>query len=128
MAQKSRYMVAVVDEINPSSTSVTIASGGTNSTILECGGTSPTGIIFPSGWSTGNVSFKVCKTPGGSFVPLTNFDGSSFSITAAPSTWVPLQPAQFNSVLYVQVISSATQSSSVVVDFALAPIFQGIHA
>ena len=127
MSLKSQFQVAVVNEINPANTAVTIASGGTTSTVLACGGTAPTGIIFPNGWSSGTVSFNVCKTPNGTFIPLTNFDGSSYSITAVANTWVPLQPAQFNSILFLEIVSSVTQGSAMTVDFALAPIYQGIH-
>lgn len=128
MALKSQYQVAVVNENNLANTAVTIAASGTVSSVLNCGGTSPAAIIIPPGFTSANISFQVCKTPNGTFLPLTNFDGSAFAIAAVASEVIPLQPAMFNSILFLQVVSSVTQSSAVVLDFNLVPIYQGIHS
>lgn len=126
MSLKSQFQVAVVNEIS-NNTTVNIAASSESSTILNCGGTSPTGIILPANFTSCNLTFMVSKTPNGTFVPLTNFDGSAFALAAAASEWIPLLPAMFNSVLYLQLSCSVSQTDAVVVDFALAPIYQGIH-
>lgn len=127
MAFKSQYEVAVVNS-DGEQTSVTIAAGGTTSTILSCGGTAPTGILIPAGFTSATLSFSACKKPNGTFLPITNFDGTAFGIAAVASEWIPLQPAMFNSITYLQVTSSVIQVSAVVLDFSLAPIYQGIHS
>lgn len=127
MGTKAQYAVAVVNEQGVANTSVAIAASGTVSTIINCGGTAPTGILVPSGFTSATLSFAACKTPDGTFLPITNFDGTAFGIAAVASKWIPLQPAMFNSITYLQVTASVTQVSAVVLDFALAPIFQGLH-
>ena len=127
MGQKEDYKVAVVNTTN-SDSQFTVAAGATVSSILECGGTAPAGLFLPSAFVSCNITIKVCKTPSGTFVPLTNFDGSAFSIAANPSTFTPLLPAMFNSVLYMQLSFDQTQTTAEIIDTALIPIFQGIHA
>lgn len=127
MATKDQYTVAVVNEINLAKTSVTIAANGTDSTVLNCGAVCPTGVFLPASLVNCNLSFYVSKTPNGTFYPVCNFDGSDFSIVGLAGNFVPLSPAMFNSALYLQVISDTSQTAGAVIDFALCPIFQGIH-
>ncbi|MDE2024908.1 MAG: hypothetical protein KGJ07_00265 [Patescibacteria group bacterium] len=126
MGIKSQYAVAVVNTLNGDS-EVTVAAGATTSSTLGCGGTSPTGIFLPSTFISCNITFNVSKNPNGPFVPVTNFDGSSFTVAGAASEFIPLLPAMFNSVLFIQLSFSVAQTSAEVIDFALSPLFQGVH-
>lgn len=125
MGQQQDYKVALV---NTGVTGPTIAAGQTTSSTFDCGGTAPVGLITPSGFTSASLSFNVSKSPSGPFVPLTNFDGTAFAIAAVASKWIPLQPAMFNGITYMQIISSVMQVSAVVIDLQLAPIYQGLHA
>ena len=127
MGNKSDYKVAVVNTTN-SDSQVTVAASATTSSILNCGGTSPAGLWLPSTFVNCNITINVCKTPGGIFVPITNFDGSAFVIAATASSYVPLLPAMFNSIVYLQLGFSAAQTTAEIIDIGLIPIFQGIHA
>ena len=126
MSVKNQFQVGVVNEIN-SNTQVSVALNATSSSILNCGGTAPTGIFLPASFVSCNITFNVCKTPNGTFVPVTNFDGSTFVVAGTASVFIPLLPAMFNSVLYIQLGFSAMQTTAEIIDFALAPIYQGIH-
>lgn len=130
MSLKEQFAVAVVNESNISNTGVTFSVGGTTSSYLSCGGTSPTGIYLPASWLACSLSFLVCKTPNGTFLPLRDFNGNAYAITTtAGAQCIPLSPSLFNSVaLYLKLVSSVAQTGAPVVDFALAPIFQGLHA
>lgn len=128
MATKAQYQVAVVNEDNIANTGVTFATNATVSSILYCSGTCATGLILPNTWVTSDISFVVSKLPAGPFISLTNFDGTPFVISAvAGSNCVPLQPAMFNAILYLQLVSSNPQTTALSVDFMLSPIFQGLH-
>ena len=126
MSIKSQFQVAVVSEINEN-TQVTVAAMATTSSILNCGGTAPTGIFLPSAFVSCNITFNVCKTPGGTFLPLTNFDGSAFVVAGVANQYTPLLPAMFNSVVYIQLGFSVAQTDAEIIDFNLAPIYQGIQ-
>lgn len=127
MALKKQYQVAVVNDSNTSTTSVVFT--GTTSTILDCGGTSPTAILLPANWLASTITFKVGKFPT-NMLSLSVFDSglASYSIpTANGAIFIPLNPAMFNSVLFVQLISSVAQTNSPTVDFMLSPLYQGLH-
>jgi len=127
MALKKQYQVAVVNDSNTTTTSVVFT--GTTSSILDCGGTSPTGILLPANWLLSTLTFNVGKFSS-SLVPLSVFDNGtvSYSIaTPAGAVFIPLNPAMFNSVLFLQLVSSVNQTNSPTVDFMLSPVFQGVH-
>lgn len=126
MGIKSQYMTAVVNTTN-SDNQVTVSAGATVSSILTCGGTAPVGIFFPSNFTSCNVTINVSNTPDGTFVPVTNFDGTALTIAGAASQFTPLYPAMFNSVLYLQLGFSEAQNSEIIT-VQLAPIYQGVHA
>ncbi len=135
MALKSQYQVAVINNDSPVEsgtlqTAVTFGASDTVSSVLNVGATSPTGIYTPDSWLACDLSFEVSKNPNGPFVPLTNFDGTPFVITSsAGAQCTPLLPSIFNSVaLFLKLVSSVPQSGEPVVEFALAPIFQGLHS
>lgn len=127
MGLKSQYTVAVVNEINDNTT-VTFGAGDVQSSVLTCGGTAPTGIILPAEWTTCDLSFYACKTPTGTFLPITNFNATSFVLATQASLWIPLQPSMFNSILYLKLVCNTAQVSALTVDVCLAPIFQGVHS
>ena len=127
MGIKSQYSVAVVNTTD-SDTQVSVVANATTSSVLQCGGAAPTGIFLPSTFVACNITFNVCKTPSGTFVPVTNFDGSAFTTAGSASVFIPLLPAMFNSVLYIQLGFSVAQTTAEIIDFSLAPIFQGLHS
>ena len=129
MALKSRYQIAIIDENNLADTAVTFAAGATTSSVFSCAGVMPSSLFIPAGWTTGNLSFQVCKTVNGTFLPLSYFDGTTYSIaTVAASQCIPLIPAMWHSHLYVQLVCSVAQVSAVAVDLGLVPLFQGLHS
>ena len=131
MAHKFQYQVAVVNTplatIGTDQTAVTFSSN-TTSTTLICGGTTPSALIIPSSFLAGTIAFNVSRD-GVNFYTLTNFDGSAFTVAAAggATQWIPLQPSQFCGVLFMQLVSSVSQTGSPTVDVSLIPIFSGIH-
>ncbi len=126
MSLKSQFQVSVVNTTN-SDSQINVAALATSSSILSCGGTSPVGLFLPSTFVSCNITFNVCKTPNGTFLPMTNFDGSSFVVAGTASVFIPLLPAMFNSVIYLQLGFSVAQTTAEIIDVALAPIYQGLH-
>jgi hypothetical protein len=128
MAIKSQYQVAIVDETDISKTGVTFAASATQSSVINCGPAQLASMFLPSNWTSCNVSFLVCKTPDGTFVPLTYFDGDAYVVATTASKCIPMIPSLFHSQLYVKLSCSAPQVSACTVDFGMVPFYQGLHA
>jgi hypothetical protein len=127
MSLKEQFLVAVVNEINLAKTAVTFEAGASQSSVFNCGATPPAEMFFPANWTSCNVSFHVCKTPDGVFVPRTNFDGTALAVATAASTATPTQPSMFHSTLFMKLVCSTPQVNACIVDLGLTPIYQGIH-
>lgn len=130
---KSNFLPAIVTTTNsnltdPNCTVMTITAGGTTSTVLNCGGTTPTGLFFPTNWTPCDITFMVGRTPAG-MVPVGNFDASALTLSIpANGLYLPMLPSMFNGINLLQIVcSGATQASTVQIDVALSPIFQGVH-
>ncbi len=126
MANKLQYQVAVVTDQN-SITTVDFDVNSDESSILDCGGTAPARIYFPSDWTACNVSFLISETPTGTFSPLNDFEGDDFAIQARANQWVPLVPGQLHSVLYLKIKCSTPQLNACSANLTLVPYHQGIH-
>lgn len=127
MATKQQYAVAIVNDETPGQAQVTIAAAGTTSTALQCFGTAPVGIFFPANWTACNIGILVSKN-GVDYYTLTDFAGVVFVAATNPAQFLPLLPSITNSILNIKIVASVAQVTESIVDFALAPIYQGIHA
>lgn len=127
MANKSQFQIALINEVN-ANTAVTFAAGASVSSIFNCAGVMVAGLYLPSNWTNCNITFKVSKTENGTFVPMSYFDGTAYTVAASASTNIPIIPALLHSKLFVQLSCSTPQVSACSVDFDLAPIYQGIHS
>ncbi len=131
--QKSQF--TFVGVTSGSGTSITIAASGTTSTIMDCAGVAPRGIIIPSTWTSANISFNVGRElsnqadPTSAILyPLYSPDGTGiFTVAMVPSSWVAFVPYYFDSVRYIQIVSSIPQVSTTTLDILMMPLYQGIH-
>lgn len=114
---------------NAAATANLASSGGVKQVIMTSGGSNyedAPSVGFVGGGGSSAAGTAVVNGYG--MIPLQNFDGTDFAIyVPTGNVWIPLQPAQFNSITYVQISCSEAQEAAAVVDFALAPIFQGLH-
>lgn len=108
MAQnKAQYQDKTVE------TTVTIASGSALSNEIDLGGTTLCGLILPSAWTTAGIGIKAASQAGGTFVPVYNDAGTFVSITAAASTCILLNAADFASVQHIKLWSQNGSSVDV---------------
>lgn len=93
----------------------TIADGQTTSAEVDLGvhGLTLVGIVVPSGWTTGTISFTAALASGGTFYPVVNASGASVvtgSITGGTAVWVALDPADFAGFRFIKLVAGAAQS------------------
>src|SRR5437762_1299151 len=108
MALLSQYQVAIINEDVPNVT--TFEASSNTSSELNCRGTPPIALVLPDNFTNSNITFLVRNRPSDDYFPLTNFDGSAFSIGGTAGSRVPLQAQQFCSVIYLKLQTSVAQA------------------
>lgn len=129
--QKSQFIFVGIT----SDTAVTISAGGTTSTIMDCAGVAPRGVIIPTGWSSVNISFNVGRElsdqsdPSSAILyPLHNPDGTGlYTVATVENEWLPFIPYYFDTVRYIQIVSASTQTDQQILNILMMPLYQGIH-
>ena len=92
----------------------TIPNGTGISGVIDMRDYSMGQIIVPSAWTAAAIAFKVCDTPGGTFVPLCGATGAVVEISGvltSNSAAYPL-PAELLSSMFFQVWSETSGSST----------------
>jgi hypothetical protein len=65
------------------STSLTIAADASESGILDTKGKTVAGVILPAAWTTADLSFLVCNSYSGTYVPLYDSAGTEVKVPSA---------------------------------------------
>lgn len=125
MAVQNQYQVAIINSSDAGV--INFQAEETSSSELNCQATPPLSIDFAENFAECQVSFMVTHVNSSVLKALTNFDGSDFSILGRAGTRVPLQAAQFATVVYIQAICSVPQPDITSAQFVMAPLWQGVH-
>jgi hypothetical protein len=89
---------------------VTISSGQTTSTALDCGGCNLVGIIFPAAFTGATVSFEG-SVDGTNFYTMKNDTGSTLSLTASTSSFVAIVPSDFAAAGHLKIVSASSEGA-----------------
>ena len=107
MAYTSGYQ----GQLNPS-LSVSIASGQQVSSIIDCGGFTLCGVIIPAAFTGTAITFQMCDTIGGTFVPVTGVSGSALSYTVAAGKYYAIDPKDFFGIRYLEIKSGSAEGAA----------------
>lgn len=90
------------------SVSKTIPISQTESDALVTGGLTLCGIQLPATFTGTAISFEMCDTIGGTYVPMYNSAGA-ISYTVAASRYIAVDPKDFQGVQFLKIKSNATE-------------------
>lgn len=96
----------------------TINSGSTTSAAVGTGlmslkETQLVALIFPSSMTSTSMTFSASDTESGTYSTVRTVDsGSSYTISVAASTYVPLDPRVFSGVKYVKLIGGSSEAGA----------------
>ena len=91
--------------------SATIADAQTKSAVIDLGGLELVGIFVPSGFDGSTLSLEASATSGGTYVPVQNGVGQTYSLTAAANVYVPFPNlAIIAGLRYIKLVSGTAQS------------------
>ena len=100
-----------------STTTVNIAILGTTSTVASIGVEveSLVGLSTDSAFTTSDISFSVCQTVDGTYLPLKMETGAVYKITSgAASSYYALDYLKFLGARYIKVIATSQSSATVI--------------
>ena len=91
--------------------STVIAASASVSSIVDLGGASLVGIIFPATMTGSSITFNA-SNDGVNFYEMYSTVGGALSVIFTASAWVGIVPSDFAGVKYLQLVSNGTESSS----------------
>lgn len=97
---------------------VTIANSGTTSTQIDLKDKTLLGLFMPSAFTGTAITFLASQASGGTDVTVTDGAGADYSITVAPSKYVPVDPNKFLGVRFLKVKSGSTELAARTVGIA----------
>lgn len=122
LAEKLTYKRTVITD------SLTLGKGETTSSLLDCGGIQVRGFLFPSNWTSCNITLQGAIVDNATLTyTISNIDGDSLSIATSAGQWLPLLPWVTDAVPYLQIGCSVQQESESNIIVVLEPLYQGIH-
>lgn len=90
---------------------LTIPAAGDTTDAANCQEFAPVGIYIPTGFEGTSVTFLACDTEDGTFVEVTDENGSAITKTVAAATYVYLDPSEFAGIHFLKIVSDSTESA-----------------
>jgi hypothetical protein len=101
-----RETITNIAEVVPA----TISSGTSLTPAVNFGGLRLFGIVMPSVWTAANLTFQI-SPDGSTWYNLYDASGNEFTVTAAASRYIYLDPTVFPAMQYVKARSGASASA-----------------
>lgn len=106
------YVTGYQGNFNPNQ-SVGIANGQQVSAAISCGGLVLCGILLPAAFTGTALTFEVCNTLGGTYVPLNSTtSGTLLTYTVAQGTYCAIDPKDFQGVQYLKIKSGSSEGAA----------------
>lgn len=100
--------------------STTIANGATTSAAINTGGMALVGIKIPAAFTGTAITFTVCDTIDGTYVPLkVTTSGTALSYTVAASGYYAIDPVNFQGVQFFKIVSGSAESGARTIVYSL---------
>lgn len=97
-------------QFNPS-VPANIANGAQVTGVIPTGGFKLSGIKMPAAFTSVTLTFTVCDTANGTFVPLNNASGP-VTYTVAVSNYYAINPADFEGVAFFKINTNAAEGAA----------------
>lgn len=106
----SKYITGYQGNLNPNQ-SVDIANGQQSSAAINCGGFTLVGIKVPAAFTGTTLTFEMCDTLGGTYVPVKNAAGA-VSITVAQGNYYAVDPKDFYGINFLKIKSGSAEGAA----------------
>lgn len=106
----------------PTTKSLTIANGATDSDVLDTEGLVIVGFMVPAEYDGASFTLKGSAVAGSGLLAVYDSDGTIMTVTTAASRFVPINPASTYGIRYLQIVTNIAQTGATVVTAVLRPI------
>lgn len=89
----------------------TILSGQQESSVIQCGGFVLCGVKIPAAFTGTTLTFEMCDTVGGTYVPVNGVDGSAISYTVAQGNYYAIDPKDFQGINFLKIKSGSAEGA-----------------
>lgn len=103
-------MPEYVAQFGPGMIPVVIADNGTTSAAADLKDKILVGVHLPAAVVGTSLSFLTARTLTGTYVPVQDGAGALYSVDAAASQYVPVDPAKFVGCRFLKVVSAASET------------------
>lgn len=105
------YLSGYQGNFNPGYQAV-IPNAGQESSVITCGGLVLVGFITPAAFTGTAVTFEMCDTVGGSYIPVTGISGSAISYTVAAGKYYAVDPKDFQGINFLKIKSGSAEGAA----------------
>lgn len=106
----SQFLPGCPGQLNPS-IPVTIGSGQTTSSIINCGGATLCGILFPPAFTGTEITFEA-SVDGTNFYPVHNtYAGTPLQYIVDQGTYCAIAPEDFYGINFLKIVSGSSEAA-----------------
>lgn len=105
-------MAEFVRQVDPTEYELAVADGATTTAALDLGGRVLCGAFLPASFEGTTLQFTAAPTPAGTYVPVTNEDGTNYEVTIAASKYVMLDPRVLAGLRFVKPVVGTAQTGA----------------
>lgn len=105
----SKFITGYVNTFNYNQ-SVSIANGAQSSAAINCGGMVLVGIMFPAAFTGTAITFEMCDTIDGTYVPMYNAAGV-MTYTIAQGRYIAVNRVDFYGVNFLKIKSGSAEGA-----------------
>lgn len=90
---------------------ITILNTATASSAIDCAGLTLCGVKFPAVFTGTTITFQMCDTIGGTYVPVHNAAGTAITYTIAASRYAAIDPKDFHGINFLKIVAGTAQAA-----------------
>lgn len=88
-----------------------ILSGQQESSVISCGGFVLCGVKIPAAFTGTALTFEMCDTAGGTYVPVNGIDGTPISYVVAQGNYYAIDPKNFHGINFLKIKSGSSEGA-----------------
>lgn len=103
-------------------TPAVIAISGNTSAEIDLQGNTVVGVHMPAAFTGTSITFQAAQGSGGTYQPVKDGAGNSYSLTVAAAQFIPIDPVKMSGVRFMKIVSGSTEAAERTLQVVSKPI------